>query len=273
MRTATLRHEFGDAATERLSTSSQQVSTLTATYPTVAVVIPALNEQDALPCVLRALPAVGVVIVVDNGSTDQTASVARQHGAMVAMESQRGYGAACLRGIAYVDTLVDAGYRRPDVIAFVDADFSDHPDELSQLLDPIVAKQADFVLGSRLRGQRERRAMPLWSSLGNRFACLMIWLRWGQRYSDLGPMRAIGAVSLDSLDMSDRDYGWTIEMQIKAAKRNLRVIEIPVSYRVRIGTSKISGSLRGSFQASKKILSTLFRYGLMRTNRSDTGGQ
>ncbi len=231
---------------------------------TVTVVIPALNEERSLPLVLADLPPVGRVIVVDNGSQDRTAEVAARHGASVVQEPRRGYGAACLRGLEAIREFGQQGYPLPRVVVFVDADYSDHPDHLPDLVEPIFAGRADFVLGSRLLGQREPGAMPPQSVYGNRFACLLMRLLFGARYTDLGPFRAIDYGRLCDLEMTDRNFGWTIEMQIKAVRAGLRIEELPVPYRRRIGTSKISGTVGGTIRAGSKILYTIARYGLRR---------
>lgn len=229
----------------------------------VVVVIPALNEEASLPLVLADLPAVGSVIVVDNGSTDRTAEVAAKHGACVIREPERGYGAACLRGLATIREQIDAGSIPPQIVAFLDADYSDHPDLLPNLVEPILDGRADFVLGSRLLGEREPGAMPPQSVYGNRLACfLMRWL-FGGRYTDLGPFRAIDYAALRRLNMTDRNFGWTVEMQIKATRAGLRVVEIPVPYRRRTGTSKISGTVSGTIKAGSKILYLIAKYGLL----------
>lgn len=226
----------------------------------VAVVIPALNEERSLPLVLGGLPSawVDAVLVVDNGSTDRTAEIARVHGAEVVVEPRRGYGSACLRGLA---ELAGRPGGPPEVVVFLDADYSDHPEELPFLVQPILDGEFDFVLGSRLTGCREPGAMPPQSVWGNRLACFLMRRLFGARYTDLGPFRAIRWDALERLRMRDRDFGWTIEMQIKAARRRLRVWEVPVSYRRRIGTSKISGTVRGTILAGSKILLTIARYG------------
>lgn len=223
----------------------------------VAVIIPALNEELSLPLVLRDLPPVGLVIVVDNGSTDRTAIVAAEGGAFVVTEAQRGYGSACLRGLAALREM-NVEFL---VIVFLDADYSDHPELLPELVAPILAGNADFVLGSRLLGVREPGAMPVQSVLGNRLACfLMRWL-FSAHYTDLGPFRAIASSALERLGMEDQNFGWTVEMQIKAARHKLRALEIPVPYRCRIGQSKISGTLLGTIKAGYKILYLIARYG------------
>jgi len=179
----------------------------------VDVVIPAFNEEQSLPLVFEDLPRVRNVIVVNNDSTDNTASVAEERGAVVAFEAQRGYGAACLKGLSTIRERIEAGESEPQVVVFLDADYSDHPQYLTQLVEPIFAGDADFVLGSRILGEREPGAMPMQSIYGNKLACfLMRWL-FGVKYTDLGPFRAIDYQSLRSLGMIDENFGWTIEMQ------------------------------------------------------------
>lgn len=226
----------------------------------VVVIIPALNEEASLPSVLRDLPAVGRVIVVDNGSTDRTAAVAEEGGAFVVTETRRGYGSACLRGLAAVREL----NVQPDVVVFLDADYSDHPELLPELVTPILVGSTDLVLGSRLMGVREPGAMPLQSILGNHFACFLIRCLFGAHYTDLGPFRAISFSALQTLGMEDQNFGWTVEMQIKAARQQLRILEIPVPYRCRIGQSKISGTVVGTIRAGYKILYLIAKYGWTR---------
>jgi glycosyltransferase involved in cell wall biosynthesis len=235
----------------------------------VAVILPALNEAESLPRVLADLPAVGIVLVVDNGSQDGTADVARQHGARVVDEPQRGYGAACLRGLATLRRWIDEGSAAVEIVVFIDADYSDYPERLPQLVEPIRTDHADFVLGSRLSGVRERGAMPPQSVWGNRLACSLMRFLFREHYTDLGPFRAIRWTSLEQLAMEDTGFGWTIEMQIKAARQGLRIQEVPVPYRRRIGQSKISGTISGTFRAGGKILWTIARYGL--TDRRTAG--
>ncbi len=239
----------------------------------VAVVIPAFNEELPLPLVLRDLPSVGCVIVVDNGSTDQTAEVAAKGGAKVVSEPRRGYGAACLAGLGELKRRTAEGQPAPRVVVFIDADYSDHPDQLDKLLEPIFADKADFVLGSRLLGEREPGAMPPQSLYGNRLACWLMRLLFAATYTDLGPFRAISYPHLLRLEMADTNFGWTVEMQIKAAKAKLRIREVPVKYRRRIGVSKISGTLRGTLAAGSKILYTIAKYGAWRRGDIPACGQ
>lgn len=229
---------------------------------TVWVVIPALNEEQSIGLVLSDLPEVGRVIVVDNGSTDQTATAARQRGATVVSEPQRGYGAACLRGLAAIAEHTEQGNPAPRMVVFLDADYSDHPNWLPRLVAPIFSDEFDFVLGSRLLGEREKGAMPPQSVYGNRLACFLMRILFRARFTDLGPFRAIDYAQLCQLKMADTNFGWTIEMQIKAAQAGLRCLEIPVPYRNRVGTSKISGTLSGTIKAGSKILYTVAKYGL-----------
>lgn len=228
----------------------------------VAVVIPAYNEEKSLPLVLRDLPDVGRVIVANNGSTDRTAELAEAAGAVVVSEPRKGYGSACLAGLGELRRRIEAGEAAPKIVAFIDADYSDHPEQLPELLAPIYAGEADFVLGTRLLGQREPGAMPPQSLYGNRLACGLMRVLFGARYTDLGPFRAITYPELCRLEMTDTNFGWTVEMQIKAAKAGLRTLELPVRYRKRIGTSKISGTVRGTILAGGKILYTIAKYGL-----------
>lgn len=227
----------------------------------VCVVIPARNEAASLPLVLGDLPDVERVVVVNNGSTDETASVAKEAGAIVVREQRAGYGSACLAGLAQLAAWVEEVDFVPDVVVFLDGDYSDHPELLPQLVEPILSDRADFVLGSRLLGCREPGAMPPQSVYGNRLACLLMRLLWGARYTDLGPFRAIRYDALRQLRMEDRNFGWTVEMQIKAVVAGLRIVEIPVPYRRRIGVSKISGTVSGTVKAGAKILYTIAKYG------------
>jgi glycosyltransferase involved in cell wall biosynthesis len=225
--------------------------------PTVDVVIPALNEEASIPLVLAGLPRplVRRVVVADNGSADGTARVAREGGAEVVAAARRGYGSACLAGL---DHLRSTG--APDVVVFIDADYSDHPEELPRLVAPILAGEADLVIGSRVLGEREPGALLPQARAGNLVACLLIRLFYGHRFTDLGPFRAIGWEALERLGMADPDFGWTAEMQVKAVKRGLRSTEVPVSYRRRVGVSKITGTVSGTVRAGYKILWTVARH-------------
>lgn len=228
----------------------------------IVVIIPALNEERSLPFVLRDLPKVGLTIVVDNGSTDSTAALATDGGALVIAEPSRGYGSACLRGLQELEQRIAAGDVQPRVVVFVDADYSDHVELLPQLVAPIFAGTADFVLGSRTLGKREPGAMPFVALFGNKLACGLMRLLFGSTFTDLGPFRAIAYDRLKELAMCDTNFGWTIEMQIKATRAGLRCLEIPVPYRRRIGQSKISGTISGVIKAGTKILWTIAKYGL-----------
>ena len=222
----------------------------------VAAVIPALNEEAALPLVLNAIPRalVGRVVVADNGSTDRTIEVALEHGAEVVHEAERGYGAACLKALAHLSAAP------PAIVVFLDGDYSDHPEEIHLLVEPIVSRDAEMVIGSRTLGRRERGALSLQQRVGNAIACGALRLLYRARYTDLGPFRAIRWDTLEALGMEDRNYGWTVEMQIKASRRGVSHREVPVSYRRRIGASKVSGTIRGSIGAGAKILWLLGRY-------------
>jgi glycosyltransferase involved in cell wall biosynthesis len=222
----------------------------------ITAIIPAFNEEDSIALVLNDIPRqlVDDVVVVDNRSTDRTAEIARQHGATVLHEPQRGYGAACLRGIAHA---LDGG---ADILLFLDADYSDHPEEASLLIEKITDDGYDMVIGSRALGNREPGSMTPQALFGNRLATFLMRLIWKAHYTDLGPFRAITADAYRRLDMQDRNWGWTVEMQIKAAKYGLRFTEVPVSYRRRIGTSKISGTISGTIKAGWKILYTIARH-------------
>ncbi len=222
----------------------------------VTAIIPALNEEKSLPLVLRDLPAdIDRVIVCDNGSTDDTAAVARAGGAIVVHESERGYGAACLKAVASADG-------DTDILLFIDADYSDYPEEAAQILLPIVKQEYDMVIGSRMLTLQAHHALPPVAAFGNWLTSGLIRLIWGQRFSDIGPFRAIRYHAYQSLDMKDRDFGWTTEMQVKAIKHGLKCCEVPVSYRARIGKSKISGTLVGSFRAGVKFLWIILREAL-----------
>jgi glycosyltransferase involved in cell wall biosynthesis len=226
--------------------------------PSIRVIVPAFNEARSIGLVVGDIPdgLVDEVIVVNNASTDETVVNARAAGATVITEQRRGYGSACLAGIAYADGM------GTDIVVFLDGDYSDHPDEMAALVRPIITEEADMVIGSRMLGERESGAMLPQAVLGNRLACALMRRFWGAEYTDLGPFRSISMDSLKSLGMCDQTFGWTIEMQIKAIRAGLRIREVPVSYRRRVGVSKITGTVNGTVRASYKILKTIFKYAL-----------
>jgi glycosyltransferase involved in cell wall biosynthesis len=226
--------------------------------PRIYVIIPAFNEEESIGKVVREIPPeiVSEVIVVNNASTDRTATVALNAGATVLHEPCRGYGYACLKGIAYCQTHVTP----PDVLVFLDGDYSDYPEQTELVIRPILDHQADLVIGSRALGQREKGSMTMPQIFGNWLATTLIRLLFRESFTDLGPFRAIRFTSLLALDMKDKTYGWTVEMQIKSAKKKLRSIEVPVNYRKRIGISKVSGTVKGTILAGYKILYTVFKY-------------
>jgi len=226
-------------------------------YPKISVIIPAYNEGNAISSVIRDIPKkmVDRIIVVDNGSEDNTFSKAQNAGAYVVSEPRRGYGNACLKGIQNLD---------PDteIVVFLDGDYSDYPEDMEHLVRPIITNKADLTIGSRLAGKRGKGALLLRARIGNRLATFLIRVFWGFRFTDLGPFRAIRYKSLMQMDMKDKDFGWTVEMQIKAIMNNFRIIEVPVRYRKRIGQSKITGTIKGSVKAGIKIIYTILKYRL-----------
>ncbi len=232
--------------------------------PTVDVVIPAFNEEESLPLVLAAIPRPPVrrVVVTDNNSTDATAEVAARGGATVVAEPRPGYGAACLRALDHLRR-----HDPPEIVVFLDADFSDRPEELPVVIAPIVARRAEVVIGSRVLGRREAGALLPQARAGNLVACALIRLLYRHRYTDLGPFRAIRWDALERLGMRDLDFGWTAELQVKALRHGLRVAEVPVSYRKRVGVSKITGTVKGTLLAGYKILYTVLRYSFGRMER------
>jgi glycosyltransferase involved in cell wall biosynthesis len=226
--------------------------------PVIVVIIPAFNEADSIARVLADIPdglAAGVV-VVDNNSSDATADNARKAGVTVLREPRQGYGYACARGIEHCNALP----RKPDIVVFLDADYADFPEEMSDLVKPIIEQGFDMVIGSRALGRTERGAMTPQQIFGNRLATSLIRLLYKTSFTDLGPFRAIKFDRLMALGMRDRSYGWTVEMQVKAVRQGLRIREVPVSYRARIGRSKISGTVRGTVLGGYRILATIFKH-------------
>ncbi len=223
----------------------------------IGVVIPARDESGAIGKVVSEIPEwVDAIIVADNASRDTTAEEARRAGATVVSEPQPGYGGACLAGIAALPPV--------DVVVFIDGDYSDYPEEMHTLVDPVARGEADLVIGSRMLDPSAAAELTPQQRYGNGLAVALIRLFWGVRFTDLGPFRAIGRNALDRLRMADRDYGWTVEMQIKAARAGLACHEVPVRYRQRIGTSKISGTVSGTLRAGSKILTVIARHALGR---------
>lgn len=228
--------------------------------PIVDVIIPAFNEAPAMEQVVTGIrhPFVRHVVVVDNGSTDRTAEIAAAVGALVFHEERRGYGYACLKGIEVITNHQPP----PDFVVFMDGDFSDDADEMAQLIEPLVHGAADLVIGSRAAGHREKGSMTVPQVFGNWLATRMIHILFGFRFTDLGPFRALRTEALCSLGMRDKTYGWTVEMQVRALRKGLRCTEVPVSYRRRIGTSKVSGTIKGSILAGYKIITTILIHSL-----------
>jgi glycosyltransferase involved in cell wall biosynthesis len=224
----------------------------------ITIIIPAFNEENAIGNVIRDIPTgvVKEIIVVNNNSKDKTAEVAEKAGATVLHESQQGYGYACLKGMEYVAQQVE----KPDIIVFLDADYSDFPEEIMAVIRPIIEQDFDMVIGSRALGKRAKGSMTPQQIFGNWLATNLIRIFYKVKYTDLGPFRAIKYNALVNLAMEDKTYGWTVEMQLKAAKQKLKVCEVPVSYRERIGDSKISGTVKGTIMAGYKILSWIFKY-------------
>ena len=224
----------------------------------IKVIIPAFNEENAVGKVVMELPKdwISEVIVVNNNSTDSTSEKAAAAGATVLEEPLQGYGRACLKGIEYLKNCGDT----PDIVVFIDADYSDYPNELPLLVSPIVNQNIDMVIGSRELGNREVGSMTVPQIFGNWLATTLIRLFYGVRYTDLGPFRAIKYDALIALDMQDKTYGWTVEMQVKAAKQKMKTTEVAVNYKKRIGDSKISGTIKGTILAGYKIITTIFKY-------------
>jgi len=229
------------------------------TVPIVDVIIPAFNEESSIGKVVRDIPREWVreTVVCDNASSDGTAQAARQAGATVVYQRRKGYGSACLKAMEYI--LDKPENEQPDIVVFLDADYSDHPEELPKVLHPILNEEADLVIGSRVLGNMEPGAMMPQQIFGNWLATNLIRIFYGYVFTDLGPFRAIRWKKLLELQMEDPDFGWTVEMQVKAAKQKLICREVPVSYRKRIGVSKVSGTVRGTLLAGHKILWTIFK--------------
>jgi len=225
----------------------------------IDVIIPAYNEAASIGHVIADIPRdwVREIVVCNNASTDDTAAVARAAGATVVDQPRPGYGSACLAGIAYLSAKPVA--EQPAIVVFLDGDYSDHPEELPHLVRPIMEENYDLVIGSRALGQIENGAMQPQQIFGNWLATTLIRLFYAYEFTDLGPFRAIGWQQLLALNMSDPDFGWTVEMQVKAAKQKLKCKEVPVTYRRRIGVSKVSGTIRGTILAGHKILWTIFK--------------
>lgn len=223
----------------------------------IKVIIPAYNEQDAISNVIQEIPKiVEEIIVISNNSTDNTINVAKNAGATVLSENRRGYGYACLKGLEYIASQ----NIKPDVVVFLDGDYSDFPEELSKIIDPIVNKNIDFVVGARVPSLRENGSMTPQQVFGNWLATFLMKLFFKAKFSDLGPFRAIKYDKLLQLKMEDKTYGWTVEMQLKVLKQKMTYLEIPVRYKNRIGVSKVSGTIKGSIMAGIKIITWIFKY-------------
>ena len=226
----------------------------------IYIVIPAFNEENSVGKVVADIPKSIVkakrIIVVDNNSSDLTKKAAQKEGATVLEEKRQGYRYACLKGLEYIATKK----RKPEIVVFLDADYSDYPQELPMVIGPILAGEADMVIGSRALGKREKGSMTPQQRFGNWLATRLIKWFYGVKYTDLGPFRAIKYDALMKMKMSDTTYGWTVEMQLKAAKMDLKIKEVPVNYRRRIGKSKVSGTISGTIGAGYKIITWIFKY-------------
>jgi glycosyltransferase involved in cell wall biosynthesis len=223
----------------------------------IKVIIPAYNEQDSIAKVINEIPdAVDEIIVISNNSTDDTIINAKKAGATVLSESKKGYGYACLKGMDYIAACKE----KPDIVVFLDGDYSDYPEELTKLVEPILNDSIDFVIGARVKRLREQGSMTPQQIFGNWLATYLMTLFFGAKFTDLGPFRAIKYNKLLALEMEDKTYGWTVEMQLKALKQKLSYMEVPVKYRNRIGVSKVSGTVKGTIFAGFKILGWIFKY-------------
>lgn len=226
--------------------------------PHIAVIIPAFNEENSVGKVVKDIPKdwVKEIIVCNNNSNDDTRKNAISAGAIVVDEPTKGYGNACLKGMAYLKE----NNITPDIVVFIDADYSDYPEQLPDLVAPITNDNMDLVIGSRALGAKQKRSMTPQQIFGNWLATKLIKWFYKIEFTDLGPFRAVTYDALMRIDMQDKTFGWTVEMQVKAAKQKMNCTEIPVDYRVRIGKSKVSGTLKGTIMAGYKIITTIFKY-------------
>ena len=224
----------------------------------IVVIIPAYNEENSIAKVIHDLPAelVTEIIVVDNNSTDNTSNKAKQAGATVLFQQLRGYGNTCLTGIEYLKKMKIP----PSIVVFIDGDYSDYPEQLPVVIKPIIEEDYDMVIGSRNLGLKAKGSMTPQQVLGNKLATILMKWLYKTNYTDLGPFRAVKYSSLLALNMADKNYGWTVEMQLKAAKLKMKTCEVAVNYRNRIGVSKVSGTVKGTLGAGYKIITTIFRY-------------
>lgn len=223
----------------------------------ICVIIPAFNEEKAIAHVIKEIPnIVSEIIVVSNNSTDNTVEVAQKAGAIVLEENRKGYGYACLKGMDYLANRT----QKPDIVVFIDGDYSDYPEELTKLIAPILNDNIDFVIGARVKQLREQGAMTPQQIFGNWLATFLMRLFFNAKFTDLGPFRAIKYSTLLALNMEDKTYGWTVEMQLKAIKQKFSYVEVPVRYKNRIGVSKVSGTVKGTIMAGIKIIGWIFKY-------------
>ena len=223
----------------------------------IKVIIPAYNEEKSIGKVIQEIPkVVAEIIVVNNNSTDLTPKVAAENGATVLTENRKGYGFACLKGMEYIAQQAI----QPEIIVFLDGDYSDFPEELSKIVAPILDGSVDFVIGARVPALRELGSMTPQQIFGNKLATVLMHLFFGSKFTDLGPFRAIKYQTLLALEMEDKTYGWTVEMQLKISKKKVAYIEIPVHYKNRIGVSKVSGTVKGTVMAGIKIIGWIFKY-------------
>lgn len=223
----------------------------------IKVIIPAFNEENAIAKVIAEIPnSVDEIIIISNNSTDKTEEVARNAGATVLTENRKGYGYACLKGLDYIQQQKI----KPDIVVFLDGDYSDYPEELSHLVQPILVDNIDFVIGARVKNLREKGSMTPQQIFGNKLATFLMTLFFNSKFTDLGPFRAIKYTTLLGLNMEDKTYGWTVEMQLKILKQKHTYIEIPVRYKNRIGVSKVSGTVKGTIMAGIKIIGWIFKY-------------